>query len=379
MGNLVFFFGILLPLFLTASSHAVILILLLAFLLSDCIRRNVVPKRLFILLPFILVILVSGALSERSVFWASFYVAIQVVSWLSISILMMREPLSRRFFDGLVWGILLYVAANIISIYAEPAGIRHSGLFPNANGLASTSACLFVVSHALEMRHRTSFSRSFRFLHIACLAGLGLLVVLAGSRAGLFATALYLAVYGIMSPRVAIKGLAVFVLVAPIIYFAGGQFVRDALIFKRVEVMVSEVFSGGGAADLEALEVVERVHLVDIALDGWSRAPFIGNGIGSFRELSGYAYAHNAYADLLFSTGILGLLSYFSILIFSTYGYLNNGAMFKKTNEFLPMLIFVLIYSFFIPAYQILPFSLVIGYLMGFSSSRSGVRCEKNA
>lgn len=379
MPNLVFCFGIFLPLLLTASSHAVILIFLLAFLLTNSIRRNVVPGFLFVLIPFVIAILVSGALSEKHAFWASSYVALQVVSWLAIAILMARVPFSLRLFGGLIWGIGLYIFANLVAIYAEPAGIRHSGLFPNANGLASTSACLFVVAHALGMRHRSKFPKGFKLLHLVCLAGLGVLVVLAGSRAGIFAAGVYLAFYGAMSPRMAVKGGAALFLVVPLIYFAGGQLVRDALIFKRVEVMFAEIFSSSGAADLEALEVTERVYLVDIALDGWSRSPFIGNGIGAFRDLSGYSYAHNTYADLLFSTGILGLLAYLFIIVSATYGYLRKRSMFPDVNGFFPVLVFIIFYSFFIPVYQIFPFSLVFGYLIGFSLCYSEIRDKKNA
>ena len=67
--------------------------------------------------------------------------------------------------------------------------------------------------------------------------------------------------------------------------------------------------------------MVWRFRLWESSVDSIKRRPFTGYGLGSFQELSADFFnlekngapAHNAYLELLFETGLIGLLSHLAI------------------------------------------------------------------
>src|SRR5690554_4612870 len=366
----IFSFAALLPLLLTLESHAVILIFSLVWLVYEVFSRGSIPRVFLALIPFFTAVITAGLLAGKSSLWSSTYVAFQSLSWLMFGIVMARNSHVSWFVKGLFIGVQLFVVGNLLAIYVDPLGVRHSGLFPNANGLAAASACLLVIVHALQGHLHFSRKNLVYGLRVGALAGLGLVLILSGSRAGLFASVLYFGAYGIFSVRKAIRGLASVILIAPLVYLLGGDFVRNALIFKRIESVFVEMVSGGGSRNLESLEVAERVNLADIGIQRWKDSPIIGNGVGAYRDHSGYAYAHNAYVDLLFSAGTLEMLAYLFFLASLLFGYVRFYKDRNGADGFFSIFLFLMFYSLFIPTYQILPFALVFGYLAHFSMTR---------
>jgi O-antigen ligase len=50
----------------------------------------------------------------------------------------------------------------------------------------------------------------------------------------------------------------------------------------------------------------------------WQQHPFLGGGFAAFERLSGYeTYAHNNFVELLCNTGVLGLLLYYAIYVYT--------------------------------------------------------------
>lgn len=359
-------FGFFLPLMLTMSTHSIILIFCGAYFFIKVFGRMAFPRGLLVLLPFCLSLLFSGILSGGGALWASTYVAVQFFSCSAISMMISDSLIRIRLYQGLAVGAAAYFLANLFAVYYEPSGGRHDGLFSNSNAFASSTACVFVLLHVMFNLKVLSASRIINSSALLSMFGLAALLVLSGSRAGLLSIVLYLAAYGVVSPKKGFKFLGLIVVIAPLVLVLFGGHFEKILIFKRFGVALSEFFGRGSNVNLEALEVQERFNLVDKAIQGWLGSPLLGNGIGTFKELTGYSYAHNTYADLLYSLGVSGFLTFSMFFLFSLLGW-------KKSHDpdfrgaFIPVFIFVFWYSFFIPVHQILPFSLMFGFLLSFS------------
>lgn len=62
----------------------------------------------------------------------------------------------------------------------------------------------------------------------------------------------------------------------------------------------------------------DRTDLIEVSIQLYIKKPIFGWGIGSFSVVSGSTlpYSHNNYVELLFATGIIGFLIYYSIYIY---------------------------------------------------------------
>lgn len=80
-------------------------------------------------------------------------------------------------------------------------------------------------------------------------------------------------------------------------------------IGHRFEEFV-ELLTGEGAEDYSA---IARQKFIELALEYWQDAPVLGNGMDSFRTLSGLnVHCHNNYLEILCDLGLVGAVIYYA-------------------------------------------------------------------
>ncbi|MDD3267588.1 MAG: O-antigen ligase family protein, partial [Burkholderiales bacterium] len=63
-----------------------------------------------------------------------------------------------------------------------------------------------------------------------------------------------------------------------------------------------------------------RFEMIEVGKTLFLSKPFLGYGIGSFSIVSGFdAYSHNNYIELLVGLGIIGMVLYYSMIIYIIY------------------------------------------------------------
>lgn len=91
----------------------------------------------------------------------------------------------------------------------------------------------------------------------------------------------------------------------------------------------------GQGVNLKDHSSEERLYLVRMAFKIWAEYPFTGAGLGQFPYVSGeYLYAHNEFAELLGTTGIVGAAIYYAAYI-TVWRRLSKSSMALKDKKLL--------------------------------------------
>ena len=109
-----------------------------------------------------------------------------------------------------------------------------------------------------------------------------------------------------------LKGIIIIVAAVVGVYFLINQIPElYNIIGRRFQSFMTALFHGGDYLD------DGRDNMIQTSIDLFFQRPLFGWGMGTFRFISGYnnAYAHNTYVELLYATGLPGLLFYYSILV----------------------------------------------------------------
>ncbi len=92
--------------------------------------------------------------------------------------------------------------------------------------------------------------------------------------------------------------------------------------FSRVSAL-SNLFSTG---DVSAAGVARRASLLRDATDLWIQRPIFGWGLDMFRTVSGYGtYSHDNYVEILANQGLVGLVLFLSMYVFSLVEILRSA------------------------------------------------------
>lgn len=186
----------------------------------------------------------------------------------------------------------------------------------NANMLAILCVCGFVLSLYFQKTKTISmFSCCFRCLfYIAT-------VMLTGSRKGIIMLVAAIVIINILSgKRKIIRGIVVGVVVITILYWLimNVDFLYN-IIGVRIQNLITLLTEG--AANEGSLK--SRQKLVEIGIGYIKEKPWTGYGLDCFKLVSGFGsggmvngievgyYSHNNYVELLFGTGIIGLILYY--------------------------------------------------------------------
>ena len=135
---------------------------------------------------------------------------------------------------------------------------------------------------------------------------------------------------------------------------------RIATLWQRSDVVVATSDQG-------------RWNLIRLGIEGWKEKPVFGQGFNSFGKRSsiaiGYStYAHNNYVEILYNSGVIGLILLYLpkiVLSVSLYKKIKND----KTNQFdcfiLSSMLVLLMYDMAVVSY----YYLSLNYIWIFASA----------
>jgi O-antigen ligase len=239
-----------------------------------------------------------------------------------------RSPLIEGTLIAAV-GIITLRAVGLVQLFSfgliGGRRIRYSGIGSEAgDGSTGASTLSVYVGIAFFFGVREIFiNRGFRErllkiknLLIAGCLGLGFILIVgfSGSRQGLFWIFLAVAFVGayyfrkklvvgvILSIPAAIVGLVGFVIAF-----------RETTVVQRFLVL----FDSREQAFNPERSAEGRLMMIERGLELWQTSPLWGIGNEGFRVMSGFfTYSHNNYIELLTNYGIIGIILYYSLLIF---------------------------------------------------------------
>ena len=216
------------------------------------------------------------------------------------------------------WLVYAQVASNLLQILivcfglgSEPTpgedSFRYAGMTGNANALAmqlTLGACLIWL---LPKKAGV----------LPCVFAFGSVIfalAVTGSRKAVLVAGFFLVLVAIQSfsflPRKRIRRRRWLILacavpcllgliLVPIVYYYG----QDLLAIRRV-------------MDYDDSSYETRAQMIQQGIDLWLKSPIFGNGLDSFRSLSGQdTYSHNNYVELLCGLGLVGTLLFYAIYV----------------------------------------------------------------
>ena len=187
---------------------------------------------------------------------------------------------------------------------------RLSGMFTHANILAFYLVFVIMLTVYVLRTHALRLTLPLKALLWLYLIDLFALLVVTQTRSAWFSCVVMFLIYGLLKER---KMLLVLMLGAGLI-----------LPLPTVKIRLQDLTEGTGVKSGEKLNSwVWRVKLWKGAWPHIERRILVGHGLGSFQRLSKQfttkerwgTPAHNVYVELIFETGIFGVLAYLSIFL----------------------------------------------------------------
>ncbi|HLH19890.1 MAG TPA: O-antigen ligase family protein [Bryobacteraceae bacterium] len=195
---------------------------------------------------------------------------------------------------------------GVTTLFVRYQGLRLSGMLLDPNAYGGLLALTFVLIEAASLGPAPLLGRK-ALLFSRWTLSLGLLFTF--SRSAWLALALALALFAVLQPRAAGRLVLQVLMVVPCVFLLLGP--------RRFLPIFEEMAS-------RPKQVQGRFDLIHDALVAFSRHPFLGGGLGSFR-LSEGEIAHNSAMWFLADFGILGLsvllgfLGWFFVRAWRTY------------------------------------------------------------
>lgn len=196
------------------------------------------------------------------------------------------------------WSINFFRTGSVI--FRETGGV-------NGNGMAILNAfviCLIIISGALtQLRYRM------------LVAFLALLCILSGTRKAFIIIFLVLLVYYCFKSPNRIPKYVLIISISLIITYL--ILTKISLFYNsignRLEAFLFFIKNEEGDGS-----IVSRSNYIDLGMSFFSKSPIWGNGINCFRIIQGSygTYSHNNYVELLFSVGLVGTISFYSIYLY---------------------------------------------------------------
>ena len=103
------------------------------------------------------------------------------------------------------------------------------------------------------------------------------------------------------------------------------------MIGRRFELLLAGLHGGDGGSSLTL-----REEMVGYGIVFWSEKPWLGNGFNAFCEMYGnitrwYTYSHNNFIELLTNTGVVGVVLYYSLIIYILFKLWKPAFYYKIT------------------------------------------------
>ena len=235
--------------------------------------------------------------------------------------------------------VYYYGLDYFINVLSSSTRIANEALNANTVGLLGANAIVMTVYYMMYDKPR--------WWNIIALPTLGILAATGSRKALVFVVAGVALLFVFKSFRSAniVNSLAKLVtyLTILIVGFIGIlQLPMFSEILERMSSMV-EAFTGTGGDS----STIVRLMLVDIGWDLFNQSPLIGVGIHnpsvytySIFGIENY-YLHNNYIELLAGTGIIGVVTYYSMYVYLVYNMLRYHDL--HSNEY--VMVFILLMS----------------------------------
>jgi O-antigen ligase len=192
----------------------------------------------------------------------------------------------------------------------EDGGLRLQGCFTHPNILAFYAVLMIVVSFYAIKSKRIELSGVQKGLLGLHILNLMVIVLATRTRSALMACGLVFFLYGLLKEK---KYLFIVLALASLL-----------MLTPQVRERMGNIFSKAPSrAELRKNSFDWRLRLWSQSMPLIREKPILGHGLTSFRILSptffstakGGTYAHNVYVELLFETGIIGLIGYLGIFL----------------------------------------------------------------
>lgn len=212
------------------------------------------------------------------------------------------------------WIINIYLSGSIM--FREVGGI-------NVNGTAILNA--FLVAFIIISQKFKQYGIEVIFFIFFC--------AMSGTRKALLVLILILLIYNCFRfPKKIPKYLIEVCIISGVVYFL---LMNVPILYNSIGIRVESLllYLNGDVGDAS---IVSRHNFIELGMLYFSNSMIWGNGINCFHTIDGAygTYSHNNYVELLFSVGILGTLTYYSMYLYSLknsissyYKYKNDGAI----------------------------------------------------
>ena len=145
-------------------------------------------------------------------------------------------------------------------------------------------------------------------------------IFLTGSKKGILMLFLYLLIFYCVGQRISMKKIMIFIaLLLGFGYALQYNEMLNAMVGERFFNFLSIFLEGDKTINSGSTDL--RMAMYEIGVNMWLESPFLGSGIGAFKEYSGLRlYSHNTYIELLTTFGMLGFILYYwyPVYLFTT-------------------------------------------------------------
>ncbi len=242
-----------------------------------------------------------------------------------------------------ITGVILASFVNFIFLFGivqAPFEIftysRAMGTLGNANLLALTMVMSILLSIVYLYRYKSSNKFILYYQYVNIFLAIYVIVLTASKKGILFGSVLVL-VYFLLSlknPKYFFRfGILGTVIIALLVNFIDleGLLRSFELVQGRFEAFGTELQGTDRTGS-----TAQRLEFIKIGLSHFSSGPFLGHGIDTFRIYGG-TYSHNNFIEVLFGLGMLGLLAFYAMYMFTL------SSIFYMKDTYLKVLLLVVI------------------------------------
>jgi O-antigen ligase len=235
--------------------------------------------------------------------------------------------------------LMIYLfATGYISEYeaSEESGKRFGNeLTGNANSFAS----IFMISACASVYF--FFTKRKNIIKVLCVVPFSLQLyglVLAGSRKNILIPFIMICLISIQMKNKHSKHnvmIKTFVAVAAMFFgywlLINVPFLYDNIGY-RFETIVDYSTGAASSADVSAMT---REAMREKALELWVQSPILGNGMGSFKQISGFStYSHNNMVEVLCNQGVIGFFVFYMYFAYLLYILIKKRRENTELNRF---------------------------------------------
>ncbi len=256
-----------------------------------------------------------------------------------------KYNLKKAFLNGILLAafvnyiVLLGIIEPSYDTYYRVGTLRAQGTLGNANSLA-IFMIISMFASMVYLNKEKEINRLFFYYQYFNMISSTYVIFLTVSKKGIIFGSAFFMLYLFISLR-KVKNIfritiMVIVGIAIVVYFVD---INDLIssydnIIKRFAALSTDL-----ARNDRFGSTAERMYFIEKGWMYFTDRPLLGYGTGGFAAMEGGTYAHNNYIEVVVSTGIIGLLAYYSMHVYLIY----KSFKLPKSNLKYILMFFVLI------------------------------------